>query len=88
MNPSVQPHAETPAPRRRRVVVGITGASGAAYAQKLCTTLVRLGHVVNLVIPCYGKRLLHDEVGMVGVQLDRLCGLPHGTTPHPARAHA
>jgi 4-hydroxy-3-polyprenylbenzoate decarboxylase len=72
--------------RTRRVVVGITGASGAAYAQKLCTTLVRLGHEVHIVITNYGKRLLHDELGMEGVQLDLLCGLAHGTTSEEARA--
>ncbi|MFG0292369.1 MAG: UbiX family flavin prenyltransferase, partial [Phycisphaerales bacterium JB050] len=52
-----------------------------------CTTLVRLGHEVHLVITSYGKRLLHDELGMEGVQLDLLCGLPDGTTPDQARAH-
>ena len=82
------PDAQSGQPtRRRRVVVGITGASGAAYAQKLCTTLVRLGHEVHIVITNYGKRLLHDELGMEGVQLDMLCGLPEGTTSEQARDH-
>jgi flavin prenyltransferase len=86
--PSSVPLADSAGrPRQRRVVVGITGASGAAYAQKLCTTLVRLGHEVHIVITNYGKRLLHDELGMEGVQLDLLCGLPAGITSEEARSH-
>ncbi|MEO1130631.1 MAG: UbiX family flavin prenyltransferase [Planctomycetota bacterium] len=80
-----------------RFVVGITGASGAAYSQRLITELVALGHETHVVITRYGKRLLHDELGLEAVSakpgagLHALAGLPesadprdHGLYLHPA----
>jgi 4-hydroxy-3-polyprenylbenzoate decarboxylase len=82
----------------RRFVVGITGASGAVYAQRLITELVRLGHETHIVITSYGKRLLHDELGLesitahAGGGLHLLAGIPEGADPaahgivvHPAK---
>lgn len=66
------------AARSKRFVVGITGASGAVYAQRLITELVRLEHEVHVVISTYGKRLLYDELGMEGPNLHTLAGLPEG----------
>mgnify|MGYP002620591868 FL=1 len=86
--------APTPIQPRRRHVVGITGASGAVYAQRLITELVRLGHETHIVITRYGKRLLHDELGIEHLSNDtlhRLAGIPEHDHPrthdiylHPA----
>jgi len=48
-------------PTPRTVVVGISGASGAAYALRLLELLLEGGHTVHLVVSEYGKRLLFDE---------------------------
>ncbi len=61
------PNSPEPAGGTRRIVVGITGASGAVYAQRLITELVRLGHETHIVITSYGKRLLHDELGLEAI---------------------
>jgi 4-hydroxy-3-polyprenylbenzoate decarboxylase len=81
--------------RTYRVVIGITGASGAAYAQRIVSHLVQLGHEVHIVITNYGKRLLQDELGMEAVTyatLHALTGLKPGADPrergvvlHPAK---
>lgn len=84
--------------RPRRFVVGITGASGAVYAQRLITELVRLGHETHIVITSYGKRLLHDELGLeaitnrAGGGLQILAGIAEDADPrscgiflHPAK---
>lgn len=84
--------------RPRRFVVGITGASGAVYAQRVITELVRLGHETHIVITSYGKRLLHDELGLEAIThrpgggLQILAGIPEDADPadhrivlHPAK---
>ncbi len=78
----------------KRLVVGITGASGAVYAQRLISTLVELGHETHIVVTSYGKRLLRDELGLEALSystLHTLTGLPEGVDPrernvylHPA----
>lgn len=60
----------------KRIVVGITGASGAAYARRLIQLLIAAGVEVHLVVSPLGQRLLHDELGMEGVDLDALAGPP------------
>lgn len=57
----------------RRFVVGISGASGAWYAQRLLEILLSQGHEVHLVVSDYGKRLLFDESGIKQVDLTSLC---------------
>ena len=54
----------TPSRPPRRLVVGITGASGAIYAQRLIHALVSSGIETHLVVSPYGQRLLHDELGV------------------------
>jgi 4-hydroxy-3-polyprenylbenzoate decarboxylase len=56
------------------IVTAITGASGALYAQRFLQGLVQAGVNVHLVVSPLGKRLLHDELGMEGVNLDDLAG--------------
>ncbi len=60
--------------RPRRIVVGISGASGALYAQRTIEQLVLRNIEVHLVVSPMGQRLLHDELGMEGVDLDVLSG--------------
>lgn len=56
------------------IVVAITGASGALYAQRTIQGLVAAGVNVHLVISPLGRRLLHDEIGMEVVDLEALAG--------------
>lgn len=56
------------------IVVAITGASGALYAQRVIQGLVAAEVNVHLVMSPYGRRLLHDELGMEGVDLPMLAG--------------
>ena len=48
----------------QRIVVGITGASGAGYARRLVDCLCRAGVEVHLIVSPLGQRLLHDELGI------------------------
>jgi 4-hydroxy-3-polyprenylbenzoate decarboxylase len=52
----------------------ITGASGALYAQRFIQGLVAAGVNVHLVVSPLGRRLLHDELGMEGVDVNALAG--------------
>jgi 4-hydroxy-3-polyprenylbenzoate decarboxylase len=56
------------------IVVAITGASGALYAQRFIQGLVAAGVNVHLVVTPLGRRLLHDELGMETVNLAVLAG--------------
>src|SRR5438093_5405033 len=56
------------------IVTAITGASGALYAQRFIHGLVAAGVNVHLVVSPLGRRLLHDELGMEGVDLPALAG--------------
>lgn len=67
----------------KRIVVGISGASGAIYAQGVIRALVAAGLEVHLVVSTYGRRLLRDELGMEQVNLEALAGRSdHGITLH------
>jgi 4-hydroxy-3-polyprenylbenzoate decarboxylase len=67
----MQPH------RSKRIVVGISGASGALYAQRTIELLLAADVEVHLVVSPLGQRLLHDELGMEGLDLPMLCGSAH-----------
>lgn len=58
----------------RRMVIGITGASGAAYAKRAIELLVAADIETHLVVSPLGQRLLHDELGMEGVNAAALAG--------------
>jgi len=61
---------------QRRFVLGITGASGAAYALRLLEQMLMLGEggcEVHLVVSDYGKRLLFDEAGVTHIDFASLC---------------
>lgn len=51
-------------PTEKRIVVGVTGASGAEYARRLVECLCRAGVEVHLVVTANGRRLFIDELGI------------------------
>ncbi len=57
----------------RKFVLGISGASGAAYALRLLEVLLEQGHEVHLVVSEYGQRLLFDEANVRKLELAQLC---------------
>src|SRR5436309_5663952 len=61
------------------IVTAITGASGAAYAQRFIQGLVAAGVQVHLVISPLGRRLLYDELGMETPDLEALAGAKNQT---------
>lgn len=67
---------------QRQFVVGISGASGAAYALRTLEQLLLTGHQVHLVVSDYGKRLLAEEAGVRSIAADHL--LPH-LAPEPPK---
>jgi 4-hydroxy-3-polyprenylbenzoate decarboxylase len=64
----------------RRLVVAVTGASGALYAVRLLKACLELGLQIELVVSDYGRRLLIEEcdlnlkVESCHAWLDRNCG--------------
>ncbi len=63
------------------IVVAITGASGAPYAQRFIQGCVAAGVGIHLVVSPLGRRLLSDELGMESIDLTALAGTPeHGIT--------
>ncbi|MEM7624724.1 MAG: flavin prenyltransferase UbiX [Planctomycetota bacterium] len=73
---------------QQRIVVGITGASGALYAARLVQLLVAAEVHTHLVVSPLGQRLLQDELGMEGVDLPALAGLPpESATPENLTYH-
>ena len=47
-----------------RIVVGVTGASGAIYAVRTVRALLVVGCEVDLVVSTFGVRLLREEAGL------------------------
>ncbi|MFG0250150.1 MAG: UbiX family flavin prenyltransferase [Phycisphaeraceae bacterium JB051] len=70
-----------------RIIVGISGASGALYSQRLVRCLLKAGTQVHLVVSPLGQRLLHDELGYESLDLEQLAGDEdvHGITLHQYR---
>ncbi len=71
--PPVVPSAPAAATRPRRFVLGISGASGAAYALRLLEQLLLTGAEVHLVVTDYGRRLLFDEAQVTHVEFASMC---------------
>ncbi|HZZ44729.1 MAG TPA: UbiX family flavin prenyltransferase [Tepidisphaeraceae bacterium] len=59
------------------LVVAITGASGALYAQRLLQGLSIANIHTHLIISPLGRRLLHDELGLQSPDPSSLTGLPN-----------
>jgi len=68
----------------RRFVVGISGASGAAYALRTIEQLLLCQHQVHLVVSDYGRQLLAQETGVRTLAPESL--LPHLAPPPTKRA--
>ncbi len=64
----------------RRLVVGISGASGAAYARRLIECLARAGVEVHVIVSPPGQRLLADELDIHELTTQALAG---DATPAP-----
>lgn len=58
----------------RRIVVGISGASGALYSQRVIELLAAAGVEVHLVCTKLGRRLLVDELDMPKLDVEALSG--------------
>ena len=58
----------------KRIVMGISGASGALYAQRLLHVLTQSEVHVHLIISNPGKRLLHEELGLKPMDIAQLAG--------------
>src|SRR5438128_8632652 len=61
------------------IVLAITGASGALYAQRVLQGLVAEGVHTHLVVSPLGRRLIYDELGMESIDLPTLAGTPDHT---------
>ncbi|MFT3687120.1 MAG: UbiX family flavin prenyltransferase [Phycisphaerales bacterium] len=68
---SQQAHSRSHPPRR--FVVGVSGASGAAYATRLVEELLASGAEVHLVVTENGRRLLAEELEVTSLDLASLC---------------
>lgn len=73
----------TASPPQQRVVLGVTGASGAAYALRLLELLLAGGREVHLVVSEYGRQLLADEAGVRKLALTDLLPQLFGTGEAP-----
>src|SRR6266498_3719301 len=65
------------------IITAITGASGALYAIRFVQGLVAARVNVHLIVSPLGRRLLRDEIGMEGVDLETL----GGTSSHTITLH-
>ncbi len=57
-----------------RIVIGITGASGAVYARRVMELLADAGVEMHLTVSSLGRRLLFEELDMKRVDPDALTG--------------
>ncbi|MCG8404622.1 MAG: UbiX family flavin prenyltransferase [Phycisphaerales bacterium] len=71
----------------KRIVVAITGASGAIYAKRLLECLTGNGADVHLVISPYGRRLFLDELAIEEPSAENLVepSLAKAITVYPYR---
>lgn len=61
------------AAENRTFVLGVSGASGAAYALRVLEQLLLAGAEVHFVVTDYGRRLLFDEARITHVDFANLC---------------
>lgn len=57
---------------QRKIVVGITGASGSIYGVRLVQALLDTGYQVHLVISNAGWRVLNEELGWSSTERERM----------------
>ena len=65
------------APRPSRIVVGITGATGAVYAIRLLDRLRETGHETHLVVTPAGVLNAHHELGLDRQSLEALAAFAY-----------
>lgn len=70
---------------RKRIVVAVTGASGAVYARRLLQVLSRGGVEIHFVVSTYGRRLFHDELGIEDPTPEALVGADCAAAVHAHR---
>lgn len=58
----------------KRIVIGITGASGAAYAVRVIELLAAADVETHLTVSSYGRRLLFDELRIKRIDPDAITG--------------
>jgi 4-hydroxy-3-polyprenylbenzoate decarboxylase len=58
----------------KQIILAITGASGAAYAQRLAQQLVAADVHLHLVISPHGRQLLYEELGLTSGDAASLLG--------------
>jgi 4-hydroxy-3-polyprenylbenzoate decarboxylase len=63
-------------PEPKRIIVGVSGASGAAYARRLMQLLVDAGIETHAVFSPNGRRLFVDELDIHDVSAESLIGRP------------
>ncbi len=51
----------------KKIIVGVTGASGAPYLLKLLRVLAEDGVEIHLCVSSLGKRLLSEELGVTNM---------------------
>jgi len=64
----------TKAKDTKRLIIGVTGASGAPYAQRLIQCAIDAGCQVHLVVTPHGRQLFFDELGTNEVTAQTLMG--------------
>ncbi|MDE0888523.1 MAG: UbiX family flavin prenyltransferase [Phycisphaerales bacterium] len=77
MNDSTNPPSGNNAPASktpRRIIVGITGASGACYAVRVIELLAACGIETHIACSSLGRRLLAEEMGITQLDPDALSG--------------
>lgn len=67
----------------KRIIVGVTGATGSVYALRLLEVLLATGVEVHLVISALGRKVMAHEL-RIGEEaaLERLTGLARGPENH------
>ena len=76
----------TKSERRKQVIVGITGASGAVYARGLVRCLCEADTDVHLIVSPNGQRLLREELDLKEVSPQALVGREtHRVVAYPYR---
>lgn len=56
---------------RKRILVALTGASGAIYGVKVIRALKELGHEIHLIVSRWGEKTLQHETGLSIDQIAR-----------------
>ncbi|MEQ1903704.1 MAG: flavin prenyltransferase UbiX [Pirellulaceae bacterium] len=68
------------------IIVGITGASGVVYGQRLVEVLIQLGHTIHLSISTSGQQVLnHERKSKVDLNAFQIEDLIPGARPSPGQ---